>query len=422
MNSSTSKSFWNLRTLERKGIYFTVIIAMGLACLLAVGGSVAYAESGEEQITGDYELETDDYATEFDAPIESEVLESRFTFTNRRGSTAVFYGQLNWAYQAFDDGEETTDGIVDNGNWNSRLGFLVAAPLSETTLRFRFETGLGLRSSAAVSQDSEPDWVDWQRTALRWFESAWETNYGTVSAGQGSSASDGTAGMDESFTFHAGAADSTDGFSAFRFRDGEGELTDITVGSVNDSFDGARRFRLRYDTPRVAGLMLSSSYGRNVLVSGNNTNYYDVALRSVNELGDFSLRSAIGYGWEDNPDGENQERVAGSVTVVHNPTGLNLAVSAGSRISGADYYYSRAGWRADLIEVGTTSLSVDYYRGSDFVSDGARTENYGLYAVQSLDDFSCDIYAGWRRFTYSDQLDRSYQDADGILSGVRWFF
>lgn len=415
------------------------LASVSLACLVALSGSVAAAEpednvesitdeieehENEEQEIFDYSLyDYEDYIQPADAVIESEPFTPRLTFTNRNGSEAVFYGQFSPTYQIFDDGEETTDGLVDNGNWNSRLGFLVRVPLNETTLlRFRFESALGLRSSAGVSQEFRPDRIDWQRTALRWFESAIDTEYGTLSGGQGSSASDGTAGMDESFTFHAGAADSTDGFSAFRFRDSNGELTDVTVGAVNDTFDGARRFRVRYDTPRLVGLMLSSSYGRNVLVSGDNTNYYDVALRSFNEVGDFSLQSAISYGWEDDPNGENRERVAGSVTVFHNPTGLNLAVSSGSRISGPDYYYARVGWRADLIEVGTTSFSVDYYDGSDFLSDGAKTENYGVYAVQSFDEFSVDIYAGWRRFTYSDRLGVSYQDADGILTGARWFF
>jgi hypothetical protein len=386
---------------------------VGLAFLMTIGGSVASAEYIDDHLS--YEIESD-------AVVESEVFAPSLTFTNASGANAVFYGQANPAYQSFDDGEETTDGIVDNGNWNSRLGFLIRQPLNDNTLRIRFESGLGLRNSAAVSQEFQPDRMDWQRTALRWFESALDTDYGTLSLGQGSQASDGTAGMDESFTFHAGAADSTDGFSSFRFRDGNGELTDVTIGQVNDSFDGARRFRARYDTPRYAGVMLSSSYGRNILVSGDNTDYSDVAIRSLNQLGDISVQSAVGYGWENNPDSDNRERVAGSMTLFHNPSGLNLAVSAGSRISGADYYYTRAGWRTDFIDCGTTSLSVDYYNGRDFISDGAETENYGLYAVQSIDALSIDVYAGWRRFTYSDELGGTYQDADGILAGTRWFF
>ncbi len=82
----------------------------------------------------------------------------------------------------------------------------------------------------------------------------------------------------------------------------------------------------------------------------------------------------------------------------------------------------RAGWRTRFLAAGTTSLSIDYYDGSDFLSKGAKTENYGVYAVQDLDDLSLNLYFGWRRFKYSDQLGNTYQDADGILVGARWFF
>jgi hypothetical protein len=42
--------------------------------------------------------------------------------------------------------------------------------------------------------------------------------------------------------------------------------------------------------------------------------------------------------------------------------------------------------------------------------------------VQDLDDLSLNLYVGWRRFKYSDQLGNTYKDADGILVGVRWYF
>ena len=362
-----------------------------------------------------------DYDVVTDAPIESEVFTPPLTFISPIG-TFTLYGQVNFTYQSFDDGETTTDGIVDNGNWNTRLGFLYNKAFGDFTLRARFESGLGLRNSAGISQEFTPDWVDWQRTALRWFEVAVDSPYGTLSAGQGSSASDGTAGLDDSFTFHAGATDTSDGFASFRFRDTDGNLSDVSVGRVNDSFDGARRFRVRYDTPAFRGFTLASSYGINVLTEGDDNNYYDVAMRWVGNLGDVAVRSAVGYQWVDNPDAANSERLAGSISAIHTPTGLNFAVSAGQLIDGPSYYWMRAGWRFDLLPVGTTSLSVDYYNGSDFVSDGAETENYGIYAVQTIDAASVDIYAGWRRLTYSDNSGTSYQDAAGFLMGVRFAF
>lgn len=390
-----------------------VIGAAGLACTMAMGGAAASAQSIGERTAYDIEAE---------AVIGSPAQTARTTFTNRSGGEVVFYGQFNPAFQAFDDGGQTTSGLVDNGNWNSRLGFRISRPLNDSTLRFRFETGLGLRSSAGVSQLARPDWINWQRTSLRWVEVAWDSRFGTVSAGQGSTASDGTASLDDSFTFHAGAADSSDGFSSFRFRDSTGALTDITIGAVNDTFGGNRRFRLRYDTPSFAGVVFSTSYGREVLNSADNRSFYDVAVRWNGDLGDVSVQTAVSYGWDHDPDAPNQRRVAAAASLFHNPTGLNLALGASSRIDGPEQVYIRAGWRTDLFDVGTTSLSVDYFRGRDFVTDGARTENFGLYAVQSFDAVSLDVYAGWRRFSYRDRTPTRYQNASGFLLGARWFF
>ena len=48
---------------------------------------------------------------------------AEFRYENSTGGSATFYGQLSPSYLSFDDGEKTTDKIVDNGNSNSRVGF-----------------------------------------------------------------------------------------------------------------------------------------------------------------------------------------------------------------------------------------------------------------------------------------------------------
>ena len=348
--------------------------------------------------------------------------DKRLSYGTLPGTEFTFYGQFNPTYQSFDDGQDTTGGLVDNGNWNSRLGFRIVRPMGEATLRLRFETGLGLRNSASISQLSKPEPIRFRRTFLRWFEAAVDTSYGTFSFGQGSLASDGVVGMDESFTFVAGATDSSDGFGSFQFRDGDGNLSGVSVGSVNSSINGSRRFRLRYDTPSLSGFVLSTSYGVNVLNKTDDADYYDIAMRWTGEAGDISIQTAIAYGWEDEPEGVDRERLSGSATFFHNPTGLNLNVSAGSLKDGPQYAWVRAGWRTDFIAAGKTSLSVDYYRGEDFRTDASNTENYGFYAVQSFDDLSLDVYTGVRRFQFDDTSGTTYQDATGFLFGARWFF
>jgi hypothetical protein len=390
-------------------------IRTGLICALSLGTTAAMAQ------------DTPVFGSDYDAlieelPIESEIADPWSVFTSPTGGVLTVYGQVNLTYQSFDDGQQTTSNIVDNGNWNSRLGFTFSQDIDENTLRLRFETGLTMRNSSLVSQNETPDWGDWERTLLRWFEVAYDADFGTLSLGQGATAANGTAGLDDSFTFIAGAADSTDGFASFRFRDSAGDLTNVTVGQVNSSLDPSRRFRLRYDTPVFNGWMVSASYGQNVLVTADENDYWEVAARWTGELGELSVRSAIGYLWIEPPDGDTTERLSGSFTLVHERTGLNFAMSAGTEDGGPNYYWVRAGWQTDAWAAGTTSLSIDYYDGNDFLSDGAKTENWGLYAVQNIDALSMNFYAGWRQFTYSDQLGNSYQDASGVLLGARWYF
>ncbi len=136
-----------------------------LPFMLALGASAAGAQ-GLEELDLDYDASVEEL------PIETEDEGSRLTFINARGGVATFYGQFNLAYQNFDDGQQTTSNIVDNGNWNSRFGFTVTQPMGENTLRWRFETGLTMRNSSLVSQEVRPDWDDWESTLLRWFEVA----------------------------------------------------------------------------------------------------------------------------------------------------------------------------------------------------------------------------------------------------------
>jgi len=392
-----------------------VVVRSFLLCLPLLGANSAFAQ---EMPYGNFDYD----ALIEELPIESEVLGPLLTFPTASGGVLTFYGQINLANQSFDDGGLTTSNIVDNGNWNSRLGFTLTNPIGNNTLRFRFETGLTMRNGALVSQNGSPEWTDWEQTLLRWFEGALDTEYGTVSFGQGATAANGTAGLDDSFTFIGGATDSSDGFGSFRFRDTSGKLTDVTIGQVNSALDSPRRFRLRYDTPVFEGVMVSASYGQNVLVEADENDYYDLAVRWTGNLSEVAVRSALGYQWIDDPDGKLTERVAGSVSLLHEPTGLNFAFSAGNQTNGPSYYWARAGWQTDAWTAGTTSFSVDYYDGSDFLSDGSKTENWGVYAVQDIDALSMNVYAGWRQFAYSDQLGNSYQDANGLLIGARWFF
>jgi hypothetical protein len=341
------------------------------------------------------------------------------TFENETGGSVRFYGQMSPSYLTFDDGEETTGNLVDNANSNTRLGFVIDQPAWGGGLVLTFETALGLVQTSEVSQGNTPPGLDWQRTDLRKFEAAYSADFGTLSLGQGSMATDGAAELDVSGTTIAGYSAISDVAGAFRFREDAGPLSDVTVASAFKNLDGSRRFRIRYDTPKYSGASLAVAYGQDVLSENNDTDYYDIALRWAGEQGDYAMAAAVGYTWAE--DDSTAEAMLGSFSVLHNPTGLNLAVSAGSDPDGGSYGYIKGGWKAELIAQGATNFSVDYYSGSDFGTDDSSSEAFGLSAVQVIDDLDLEVYLGYRAYTYDDDAG-SYEDASSVLFGARYRF
>ena len=340
------------------------------------------------------------------------------TFENESGGTARVYGQLSPTYLSFGDGDETTDNFVDNANSNTRLGFVIEQPAWGGGLTLTFETALGFVQTSEVSQGDTPPALAWERTDLRKFEAAYAAEFGKLSLGQGSMASDGVATLDVSGTGIVGSVTVADVAGAFKFREEGGALSSVTVGKAFKDYDGGRRFRIRYDTPKFSGFSVAVAYGQNILAEDDDTDYYDIGLTWSGTQGDMELAAAVGYAWD---DGEtNSERYAGSFSMLHTPTGLNLSLSAGADPDAGSYGYVKAGWKGDLIAQGPTAFSIDYYDGSDIANDDSSSEAFGLSAVQTFTEIDLEVYMGYRAYSYNDTA--AYQDADSFLLGARYKF
>jgi hypothetical protein len=164
------------------------------------------------------------------------------TFENESGGTVRFYGQFSPTYLSFGDGDVTTDNIVDNENSNTRLGFVIEQPAWGGGLTLTFETALGFVKTNEVSQDDTPPALAWERTDLRKFEAAYAADFGKLSLGQGSMASDGVATLDVSGTGIVGSVTVADVAGAFKFREDGGALSSVTVGKAFKDYDGGRRW------------------------------------------------------------------------------------------------------------------------------------------------------------------------------------
>jgi hypothetical protein len=213
-----------------------------------------------------------------------------------------------------------------------------------------------------------------------------------------------------------------DAAGGYFLRSSTGALTGIEIGDVFATFDGSRRGRVRYDSPEFAGFTVSASYGEDILTEDADTEQYDIALNYENEdLGDFTVAGALAVSWTDKGGSDTRDTIA-SAAVLHEPTGLSLSAATGDRDTGGNYGYVKLGYTANLVSVGATSFSVDYYDGSDLVSVNDSAESFGIAAVQKFDRQNIEAYVAYREYSYDDTSATTYQDGSAVLAGARWKF
>lgn len=342
-------------------------------------------------------------------------------YDNDSGGSTLLYGQFSPAYQSFDDGVTSEGTVVDNAHSNSRVGIWVRQPFGGSTFSFNFETALGLRPSNLVTQGFTPKGINWQRTSIRKIDFSLKTDsYGTFSAGQGSMATDGVVYSDYSGTelVTYGAIGDTAG--AYRFRTTAGALTLKTIAGATPDFDGGRRGRVRYDTPEFGGFTVSAAYGKEVLVQNSNLESRDVALRYGGAFGDFRVKAALGYKRVETGPGVILKDTIGSIGIIH-ASGFNVSLAAGDRKNFGSYTYGKIGYQAQWLPVGTTSMAVDYYNGSDTTTAGSEAAVYGIGVVQKFDDLGIEAYLGYRSYELTETA-ATYLDASSVLFGARWKF
>ncbi|MBT9385252.1 porin [Pseudooceanicola sp. CBS1P-1] len=345
-------------------------------------------------------------------------------FTSANGDTVHFYGQLNLGYLGFDDGQDTDNAFGNVGNSTSRLGFTLDHDADIGAVRFRFETGLGLGSTGSFSQSGDdPEVIDWNRRQLRKLEVVLTNDYGVFSVGQGSMATDGAGGLDDSGTTLAGTKSFGDVAGSYLFRNADGTLSSLSVSDVFHNTDGSRRMRVRYDTPEYYGFTVGAAYGREVLAEDNDNDYYDAAVNWAGDVGDFKIKASVGANWVDQADDAGTEKTGvASATIMH-ASGVNLTLAGGGDFnSSGDWEYAKLGYTtASWTQVGETSVAVEYLETDDYGVEGARGEAWGLLLTQKIKPLNAEAYVGYRHYDVSAP-GASFQDAQSLLIGSRWSF
>ncbi|HPG89661.1 MAG TPA: hypothetical protein PLD46_08400, partial [Hyphomicrobium sp.] len=344
-------------------------------------------------------------------------------------------GQVNKAILFWDDGSESNAYVVGNKNDQTNVSFTGDAKFApgwsagyDITLRVRDAL------SDDVNQDDDDGSGDpfqlWQ--SHFWIESE---NLGKVSVGRASRVSDTAPENDLSEAGVAGYAGVQDVGGGFAFRRADGVLLGLGWGDVYNHFNGDTANIIRYDTPELAGFVASASWGEDDI--------WDVGLKYEGEGAGFKLGASIAYTEVSDTDGEfadvAQSTVVGSVAILHEASGLNALISAGSRefdesVVDADgavrtpedarFIYGKIGWIAKLTALGPTAFYGEYGRFKDFVSvqgdaalpvdlsvGGAATriagntaEVWGAGVVQHIEAAEMQIYLGYRNHSVDFDL------------------
>lgn len=193
-------------------------------------------------------------------------------------------------------------------------------------------------------------------------------------------------------------------------------------------WDGEYQNVVRWDSPSMAGFVVSASWGS---AAGGGDNW-DVALRYAGEFGQIKVAAGIGYRHDEDisvdllditlpitvPLGENDRNVVlVSGSIQHVPSGLFVTAEYGDQDwSGLDItgWHVKGGIEPKLTTLGRTSFYGEYARQEfDFGGGGIDVDMWGLGAVQAIDAAAMDLYIAYRVYDVEDT------DISHVMAGAR---
>lgn len=413
-------------------------------------------------------------------------LESIATQKGNRKVSLTISGQVNKAITFWDDGVITNAYVVDNDFAQSRVRFQGKAEIAKGwEAGFWLELGFDDASSDSVSQ-FDPNATAPGATAgggsgielrpARWYIKSEE--YGQLWVGRGSTAQDNLYKWANLGRAYSDAELHYNGRFALRRSDGAiGYSRTNTANAVTriwddvaNNLDLSRTNNVRYDTPTIAGFMLSGTYSAGIS---------DVALRYTEKFGTYTVNWGIGYlvdtdvsgidrrtGQQIDPAARGNETkdIVGSAGFLEKESGLYVYSAFGWRKiddqgflesnttfrrlgeqgDWASYYYFQTGVFRDFISMGPTNFHVDYgiyedwFRGSTiaFIPStpnellgvtGSSVTRWGFGVTQVVSAAEADLYAIFNHYALDlstgnavgDAVPTKMDDWMAVTAGIR---
>lgn len=389
----------------------TILAAVaGIAALLAVYAIYSSSTANAADLGGDCCADLEDRIAELEAT------------TARKGNRKVrltVEGQVSTALLYADFGDYSNTTVIQNGNEESKVSFLVNARINGdlsagATLEIAARD-LGLLNLPVGSTD-----LNVQQSNV-WIKSE---SIGKLTVGLAPTA---TRGFDEIRTDNGGVANKALSLGA---------LSDAYLTGIDIPFDGTYRDVVRYDSPAFGGFALSASWGNSVDASKPDLDgdYYDVALRYKNDWDGFKV--AAGLGWRKSTDLEinllniakvsvptgDVKTILAAGSIMHVGTGLFLTGNyadqdwddVGFTLKG---YAVTGGVERKWNSLGATTFYGEWNRFAlDTGGGNGDIDMYGLGAVQAIDSAAMDLYVSYRIY---DLGDLGGDDLTAATAGAR---
>ncbi|HSS64691.1 MAG TPA: porin [Gammaproteobacteria bacterium] len=331
-------------------------------------------------------------------------------------------GQVNRAILVADDGVDSDVLHVDGDASSTRFRFTGSEDIGNgltagTRLEIQCESNDSF--SVSVRQNSDTD----SCASLRHAEVYFSGDFGKLSLGQSSDATDGIAFADLNNAWIP-VENASDFGGGLNFRTASGAVTGISAGAVTPSYDGGRRDRVRYDTPSIGPLSLAITHATDSQV--------DIGAIAAGSVagGAYDLR----VGWRNHDSGGQDDGTVVVSGAFKFAQGTSIAAAWGekSEIAGpgsgdGSYYYIKLGH-----DWGNNSIAADYKSSEDSVTvaagctGGTATHpacggtSWGLGAVHTMPKANVDIYAGYRFFELDDVAGGiSVEDINVFFVGSR---
>ena len=323
-------------------------------------------------------------------------------------------GWVNRAVNVVDDGKDTDAYFVDNDNSESRVNFVGTAKINDDlTLGSRIELTIAPNKASNVDQNTDESGDVFEQ---RWTEVSLDSKrFGKVSLGRGFTASYGIASSDLSGTMVIATSTIVDLAGGMLFRQkSDDSLTDLRVYQAFSDFNGlSRKDRFRYDSPTFKGAHLA--------VSAVSDSRYDAGLYWGAQGYGFKAAAAAGVA---NPKESDEDlQYAGSASILHEKTGLNLSLSGGmlerNKQSDATNFFVKAGWLAKLFSFGSTAFSVDYTLGDNFPTENDEGYSVGVAAVQQFRKYGTELYTLYRLYSLDRDVAPEVNDIGVFSIGAR---